>query len=771
MTIMASNYFTISPTSGTGDGTIRVTPNGNNLTTEDRISTLSVNGQSVAIRQWGVPCVSGNTTISAPATGATYQIVVHTHYQVQFRNKPDWITIDDGQGNYISSSTTISAAVANGKTYNITVSPNATNNQRSTTDFGMYHYFHSTLQSSYVQISVTQPQGAEDYIVITSTSALDWDDTNAKSITINANVPYTTSNSNTTDFTLAGGNGYVTIRANDTNTGQTLKTTTISVVSTKASFPYTATCVVTQYRRPRISVVGSSTVPNTGGTRYIEVNSDYYWWLSPTVSPDTNAYYNYISMSAKTADANMAPVPSTHTYSLDFNANDGLSTRNVGLYVGYLKLDNSTTGRSSQSASFTQETIVSDTFVVSPTRIPETGYASSGGGVYTVQITTNRSWGLNSTPSYCTVSPSSGSGSATVTITIPPATRSGSSYHLVENIYFVTTDGGAIVDERVSVFQGDRYVGSSAITLNQSYFEFSASSVAGQVVQVTSPIYTWTAHCIDDWLDASNAFTGGTGTTSWQFDVAQNYTSSDRTGHIVFSANGDASAATLTVKQFAEVQQDFLVLTTVPSTGITFASGSSSSIGKRFEVSASTDWVVVSKPAWISLNSSTFLDSPVTGGTSGTSTIYPKTSINEGAERSGIVTISGGGLTASSATITQASGYTEPVYDDIVIEPEDDLTAIPATGGVFSIYVENDGANAEDWEINYDGEIEEWAKILECPNTGSCDTMYDFVAGNQGYVYLYVQPNGGDIRSGTISIAPTASSRQPHTLTIQQFGE
>lgn len=854
---MASNYFTISPTSGSGNGTIRVTPVGNNNTTEERKAIVSINGQSVTITQYGIPCISGSTSISAPATGNTYQIEVHTRYDVQFRYKPDWITIDDGQGNYISSAQTISSSVANGKTYNLTISPNASNDSRSTSNFGMYHYLHSNLQTDYVPISVSQAAGAEDYITIISTSALDWDDTNAKVINIQANVPYTTSNSNTTDFTLNGGNGYVTIRANDTNTGQTLKTTTISVVSTKASFPFTATCVVTQYRQPRINVIGSGTVPNSGGTKYIEITSDYYWWISPTVQPDTNAYYEYISMSAKTADANMAPVPSGHTYSLDWTANNGVYQRNGSLYVGYLKLDNSTTARSSQSVMFEQDTMNSDTFIVSPTRIPETGYASSGGGVYQVQVTTSRAWGLNNNPT-CVVSPSSGTGSAVVTITIPPATRSGSSYHWVENIVFVTRDGGLIASESVSVWQGDAYVPSSAITLNHYAFTFSSASVAGQVVEVTSPVYNWVATIDCNWIDAVGAYTGGTGTTYWQFDVLPNG-GADRVGHIIFSANGVSSAATIEVTQsglpayiivdpdYFELssgtsihtfsvsantswsasigEDDWIDLTTTTgnsgyTTGIHFevtqntgaqrdgairfsagttyetlnirqASGatpvipdlitlssnagsvsSAGSVTTQINVTASGNWTLSNNVDWLKWYGGMFDLTPITSGTSGTTTIFRRVDANSGSSRTGTTTFTCG--TASTTyTLTQAEAYTAVTYDDIVIEPEDDLTAIPATGGVFSINVENDGANAVDWEINYDGEIDEWATILECPNTGSCDTMYDLAAGNMGYVYLYVQPNDGSLRQGTISIAPMEGSPQlqPHTLTIRQFGE
>ena len=735
---MASNYFTISPTSGSGNGTIRVTPTGNNMTITDREATLSINGHTVAVRQWGIPSIArvgGQEPVSAPATGDTYQYQVKTHYQVQFRNKPDWITIDDGQGNYISSADTISASVANGKTYNFTVLPNTDNNSRETpANFGLWHYLHSTLQQSYDEVSISQPAGAEDYIVITPTSSLDWDDTNAKVINIQANVSYTTSNSNTTDFTLAGGNGYVTIRANNENSGTTVKTTTISVVSTKASFPYTATCVVTQYRRPRINVVGGSTVPNTGGTVYVEVTSDYYWWLSPTVSPDTNAYYQYISMSAKTADMNMAPVPSGHTYSLDFTANDGVSIRNVGLYTGYLKLDNSTTGRSSQSASFSQDTIVSDTLTVTPSRIPETGYASSGGGVYTLQVTTSRVWGLNEIPSFCTVSPTSGTGDTTVTVTIPPSTYSGSSYRVLGNITFRTNDGGMLATETVPVYQYESYVVPTYLILTPN--EFNVSSAGGSYTYSVSANTNWSAGTEFAWVTLGSPTTGNSGyTTNRTFSVSQN-NGAERDASIIFTAGTKYSA--ITVNQASAITiPDSIVLS---STGASVDSGSS--VIRTIDVTASNDWTLSTDVNWLRWYAGAFDLNPMISGTSGTTTIYRRIDANESPRsRTGTTTFTCG--TASTTyVVEQAEAYIEPAGS-----LEFDPPQISPASRSYNLYeVECYNGTDEDYEIDYG---DDWVQFYDGPDPSTADAIS--VIPNNERLVLYLEVQAGSNRSVTIT--------------------
>lgn len=881
MTTMASSYFTISPTGGTGDGVITVTPTGNNMTINDRVATVSVCGQTVTVTHWGIPSIQrlyGQEPVLAPASGDTYQFRVKTHYQVQFCNKPDWVVIDDGAGNTITSAQTIEANVANNHTYNFTVLPNTSNNSRQApANFGLWHKMGGVLQQVYDEVEISQDAGAEDYIVITPLT-LDWDSTTAHSLSIEANVPYTVSNSNTTDFTLGGTSGAETIKANASNSGTTKKTTTVTVTSTKSGFNFSTSATITQLREPRINIIGSAlNIPWSGGVEYAEVTSDYYWWLRPTVRPDSNAYYEYITMAGKTQDTNLTPTAATYT--LTWDENTGYERRGY-IGVGYLK-NNGTTASSHTSFEFSQKSQASTTFEVTPVRIPETGFVSSGGGVYTLNVVTERPWLCESTHRWCTVSPTQGTGNTNVTVTVPPASAEGSSHKIVDGLSFSTNDAEMGADQTVYVYQYDRYVEPPYVVADPD--DFDISSATSSYAYTVSSNTNWYVYLVDEegyptieWIDMTT--TGGTSgyTTGLHFDVATNFTNSARTAVLQFTTGSPTVYATITINQVAGAPVgNFFTVTTTPSTGITFNSGSSGSIGKYLTVSASTDWNVTSKPNWLTLGTSPFVGT-ITSGTSGSTNIYPRpaensgssrsgyvilTSVaglsgmsalitqasgytpvqdyiivntnpatgitytsagtestldtakyiqisastnfvisskpswlelstsalhpspsqgggvgnnkfypivaaNSGSSRSGYVTFSGGGMTGTSALISQDEAYTPSQYDDLYVEPEDSssvLMNIPATGGAYSFYFENDGADAVAWEINFDND--EWGQFYDGPNPEQSDAVNMIEAGSIGYIWLYVDGTASS-RNNTITFYPSEGAG---TLTQKTF--
>lgn len=742
---MASNYFTISPTGGTGNAYLDIRATQQNNTTNDRVAIVTItNGaatKTVTATQFGKPSITGlSFPISAPATGASYTITVHTHYNVQFRDKPDWVKIDDGQGNYISSATTITADVANGKTYNLTVDPNATNNSR-TASFGMYHYMYGNIMSDYVSMGISQPQGAEDYITIPSTIALDWDDTNAKSVPVNANVTWSASISNTSEFELAGGNGYVTVRAKANNTGSTRKSTTLSVASTKAGFSYTATCVVTQYRQPTISIVDGGTVPPTGGSKTVSVVSDYYWWIQPTVMPETpSANIPYITMTGKVAGQNMSPTTGAN-YTLTWTSNDG-NIRNDNLYVGYLKTDNSTTGRSATYANYTQENEASETIDVIPDRIPESGYASSGGGTYQVVVTTGRAWQLNGTPRFCSVSPSTGMGTTTVTITVPPSTVSGSSYHWVENIYFVTNDGGQIASKYVAVWQYDNYQEPAFIVVDPTYIELTTSGAVSNISYDVSANTQWSA-VFEDWMHLSTT-TGGTGNTTHYFSVDEN-SGATRDGSIDFTPLGaGVSIAHLYVRQASGTTP--VVVDSISVNPSSKSIGSGSSVLNSVYVTASTAWNITSSPSWITWTT--------TSGAAGTQTIYWNASANTGSRRTGVTTFVAGTASATY-TVTQDAAYTPPT-PTWVADP--DLFEEPSPTSQ-TLYVSITAATA--WHLEKSGDADaNWVNILYPTSTQA--------AGTSQIVFYITQNSSGAPRSAKLDIVSEVDGEVKISVFVDQ---
>lgn len=759
---MASNHFNISPTTGTGSSTISVAPSLQNNTTDDREAVVTVTnaGKSVSttVIQFGMPSFTGqNFPISAPSTGSAYTFVVHTHYAVQFRNKPDWVTIDDGQGNYISSAATIQPNVANGKTYNLTVEPNATNDNRTAT-FGMYHYVNGTLMPNYVPMSISQPQGAEDYISIPSTIVIDFDDSvNAKTVPVNANVNWSASIDNTTDFTMNGGQGYVTIRANASNTGSTRKTATLSVVSNKASFPYTATCQVVQYRQPVITKPEPTDVPATGGSKYVYVTSDYDWWIHPTVNPESpSANIPYITMTDKVIGQNMSPATAQTSYELVWDEYEyGALYRTDQLHIGYLKTD-STTGLSSSYAEFRQPSVVADDLTLSQYRIPSgsTGSIPSTGGSYQIQVICNRAWYCES--NYWTANPSTGTGTTTVTITVPPATKISQSGYTIYTGQFATSEA-PIAYKGLVVALEDKH---PYIVCDPDDFDLGSGTSYNQFV--VSANTDWVASIDDeyDWIDMATT-TGHSGTTTIDFDVAANNQYSNRTAEIRVSGMGLTSV--VSIVQARKPEPVIVDSISVSPTGDTISSGGS--VIKYVTVTASNDWVLSNNVNWISWRAGLFDQTPVTGGTSGTTSIYMRIGENSGSSRIGTTTFTCGTASATY-TFAQDAGYVPPVYDDIVIDPEDDISNIPLTGSPstgYSVNIENDGGNSEDWTIDYSVDDVHFYDGFN-PSTSQQVDMIE--SGTIGYYSLHI-PAVQTPRTIVITFTGEESSRT-RTLTIQQ---
>lgn len=760
---MASNHFNISPTTGTGSSTISVAPSLQNNTTDDReaVVTVTNGGKSVSttVIQFGMPSLTGqNFPISAPSTGSSYTFVVHTHYAVQFSNKPDWVTIDDGQGNYISSATTIQPNVANGKTYNLTVEPNATNDNRTAT-FGMYHYVNGTLMPNYVHMSISQPQGAEDYISIPSSIVIDWDDAvNAKTVPVTANVTWRASIDNTTDFTLAaGGQGYVTIRANGSNTGSTRKSTTLSVVSAKASFPHTATCQVVQYRQPVITRPDPTDVPATGGSKYVYVTSDYDWWIHPTVNPESpSASIPYITMTDKVIGQNMSPATAQTSYELVWDEYEyGALYRTDQLHIGYLKTD-STTGLSSSYAEFRQPSVVGDDLTLSQYRIPSgsTGSIPSTGGSYQIQVICNRAWYCES--NYWTANPSTGTGTTNVTITVPPATKMSQSGYTIYTGQFATSEA-PIAYKGFVVALEDKH---PYIALDPDDFDLSSgTSLNNQFV--VSANTDWEATIGEyDWIDMSTT-TGQSGTTTVSFDVSENDQYSNRMGYITVSGMGVTSV--VSIAQARKPEPVIVDSITLSSYGGNVLSGGN--VLQYIDVTASDDWTLDTRDTWMRWRAGLFDQTPVTGGTSGTTRIYRTVDANSGSSRTTTTTFTCG-IMSATYTVTQDAAYVPPVYDDIVIDPEDDISNIPMTGSPstgYSVNFENDGANAEDWTIDYSADDVHFYEGRDPATSQQIDLIE---TGVTGYYYLHI---GATSEPRTIVITFTGEeSSRTHTLTIQQ---
>lgn len=171
---MASTNFTYQPTTGRGNGTIKVTAKSNNADGADRITTLTItNGavsKNVTIKQKYRPYFILNGTSTIPATGGSVNYVVHTEYDIVFTNVPDWITISQN-GTSISPGQRLTPGEADNKTFTFTAAAN-TGEARSGNSMTMRHYISDSL-SNYVSYFSFSQEAAEivKNITLSSTAA------------------------------------------------------------------------------------------------------------------------------------------------------------------------------------------------------------------------------------------------------------------------------------------------------------------------------------------------------------------------------------------------------------------------------------------------------------------------------------------------------------------------------------------------------------------------------------------------------------------------
>lgn len=250
---MASTNFTYQPTTGRGNGTIKVTAKSNNENGADRITTLTItNGavsKNVTIKQKYRPYFVLNGSSVIPATGGSVNYVVHTEYDIVFTNVPDWITISQN-GTAISPGQRLTPGEADNKTFTFTAAAN-TGEARSGNSMTMRHYISGTLSNyvSYFSFSQEATEIVKD-ITLSSTAATVTSASTSYTISVTTEncsfcgMTYTNSNS---DFPVSavksGNNIRLTYSA---NTWRQRKTNITFKLKDENNTEYTRTFKLTQ---------------------------------------------------------------------------------------------------------------------------------------------------------------------------------------------------------------------------------------------------------------------------------------------------------------------------------------------------------------------------------------------------------------------------------------------------------------------------------------------------------------------------------------------
>ena len=150
-------------------------------------------------------------------------------------------------------------------------------------------------------------------------------------------------------------------------------------------------------------------------------------------------------------------------------------------------------------------------------------------------------------------------------------------------------------------------------------------------------------------------------------------------------------------------------------------------------MTASNNWTLSTNVDWYDWRSSIFAETPLTGGTSGTTTIYRRVSENSGSSRTGTTTFTCG--TASTTyTLQQAEAYEEPTPVGYL---ELDPAQISPASSSYQIYeVEVYNNTEHNYQVVYGAD---WVKFYDGPYPSTAEEVSVIEWGERVNIWLEVQ--------------------------------
>ncbi len=170
-----------------------------------------------------------------------------------------------------------------------------------------------------------------------------------------------------------------------------------------------------------------------------------------------------------------------------------------------------------------------------------------------------------------------------------------------------------------------REISEPMLSLETASQNFTAAAAGGQALAVTANV-SWTAKTSTSWLVVRTGSGNGNGTIV--YDIATNTETASRTGTITVTGGGLTQTFTVT-------QEGVSATLELGAASRTFTAAAA--VGEELEVEANVSWAVESSATWLTVK---------TAGGSGSGTITYDVAANPGtAERTGAITVTGGGLT------------------------------------------------------------------------------------------------------------------------------
>lgn len=401
-----------------------------------------------------------------------------------------------------------------------------------------------------------------------------------------------------------------------TSIGQRQGMSAVDIATINAIYPQECGTVVNSLTLSTSSV----SAPNTAGSASVTVTANVAWtatsnaaWLTVSPASGTNSGTLTLSYAANTGAARSATV----------TVSGGGLTRTVSV--------------SQAAAGTTASLTLSTTSVSAPTTAGST----------TVSVTANVVWTASSNVSWLTVSPASGTNNGTLTLTYAAnggAARTGT----------VTVTGGGLT-RTVSVNQAGS--GSTTGYLNLGATTLTGGGSGGTWNVGLSSNVAWTASSDATWLTVSP--TSGTGNATLSLRYGANpSTSANRVAVVTVSGGGLTRTITLTQSP----------ATAYINLGASTLSASTYAGRWNIGLSSNVAWTASSNAAWLTV-------SPLSG--TGNATLVLNYTANSGTARTGVVTVTGGGVTRT-ITLNQAGRTNDPIVGNDALTPGE-VSAFSAT--------------------------------------------------------------------------------------------
>ena len=745
-----SDWLTVNPVSGNGDGTITAIYTDNTLTSA-RIGTITISGagdgsQPATVTQGGITLLAitpFNSDVGSGAGSTTFSISSNTSWTISA--DVGWLTLNplSGTGNGIITATFSANSSSSARIGTITVSgagvaPQPVTVRQSgvnlvavtpinrdvgsaagSTTFTVSSNTSWTIAVDAGWMTVNPSSGSGDGTITVSYTANLLDTVRIGTITISGTgvspQPVTVTQNGINILTITPdnrdvgpGSGSTTFTISS-NTSWTIAVDaawlTVNPVSGSGNGTITATYTANTLDTERIctiTVSGQDVNSQQVTVKQSKLNSMSVTPVNRDVGPAAGS--TTFSISSNTdwtvaVDAGWLTVnPSGGTgigvITANYTANTLSSSRTATITI-------SGTGVSSQQVTVTQSGI--NVLVVTP----DNQDVGSGAGSTTFTINSNTSWTISEDAAWLTVNLSGGSGNATITAVYTSNTlaraRTGT----------ITISGTGVNSQHVTVTQ------SGISVLAVTPINRDLGSGAGSTTFTISSNTSWTISSDVGWLTVNPS--SGTGNRTITATYTANALASARIGTITVSGAG-------VNPQPVTVTQSGINILSITPFNRNLGSGSGIT---TFTINSNTSWTISSNASWLTV-------SPASG--SGNGTITATCSANTLASaRIGTITVSGTGVNPLFVTVSQSG------ISLLAVTPFNRNVGSGTGTTTFSI------TSNTSWTISSNSG---WLTVNPASGTGNGTITATFAANTLA-----------SARIATITISGAGASSQPVTVT------